>query len=294
MGIGNKVLALCLFQANLMGADAFIPKPSMASSKMALRSSELPEDFQMFPFPSSEPLKRIEGGGTIATYTMPPDAERVQMFFKTDGRPMKAHIQLWLGPLRRTHELFIDVQDGKLTPYRATLKFKKGGQTLKVSTTGSFEYPMWAGVSVPSLERAEQLRINTENIWENALPEQKQVVQGGRVEGGGGAIRVWHIPNNVDSIQLLAWSFYTGKKSFKCHFEVVQGPNNNKQIYDLQCGGGSQPYHSVIETPGEGWIVRMINKKFVEDGKYEAAVVPYKISDAPRMDAPSSKQWWEN
>ena len=44
---------------------------------------------------------------------------------------------------------------------------------------------------------------------------------------------------------------------------------------NLRCGGSTQPWHGIIDTPGPGWVVRCNSKKFLEDGKCEMAVAPY-------------------
>ena len=239
-----------------------------------------PDDIDMFPiYPE---LELIQGGGTVKTYKMPPWAERCQMLFRTTGRPIKAKAELWLGPRRTTHQLHMNVENGDETPIQATLKFKKAAQVLKITTTGSVEFPVLAGVYVPPPPRADELAANTERIWKTALKgSEKKVIQGGIVQDDGnpgpGAYRYWNIPEHVKSVQILAWSIDTGKKSFKADIEVLQGPNTNKQQYFLQCGGGSQPYHGVFQTPGDACIVGIRNKKFLEDGLTQFAVVPYEV-----------------
>lgn len=244
--------------------------------------------FEMFP---EFKVERIPGGDTVRTYQMPIWAERCQYFIKTEGRPLRAEVQLWLGPLRNTHTMQIESVDGALTPYKATLKFKKT-PTLRIITRGH-EFPIEAGVNVPPPARAEALAANTEKLWKAArIPEEKQLIQGGDTDGKNGAYRYWNIPDNVKSVQMLCWSKDTSKKSFKMRIEALQGPNNPKQKIFLQCGGGSQPYHAVLQTPGPGWMVRIQNKKFVEDGLTQVAILPYDEDEDYSPPPPNSGMTW--
>jgi hypothetical protein len=234
-------------------------------------------------------LKRIEGSGTVATYQIPLEADRVQMYFTTNGRPLKAKVELWVGPLRKVHNMEINVEDGSFTPFLATLKFKKVAPVLRVATKDALELPVIAGVDIASPERSAELDAITQKVW-NTSP--KTLIQGGSIEGGIGAVRIFPVADNVESVQVLFWSKDTGKKSLKAKIEVLHGPNNKKQEYDLQCGGGSQPYHAVFQTPGKGTTLRIYNKKYVEDGLVQCVVVPYRyVGDAPVTPPGSSEQW---
>jgi hypothetical protein len=269
---------------------------SSSWSVSVLRATPSGEDPGMFPL--DIPMRRIEGGDSLVTYQMPPGIDRCQMIFKSNGRPLKAKVELWLGPLRRTHFMDIDLEDGDETPFRATLKFKPGPPpVLKVSGNAGFEFPMIAGVAAASPQRGMELAAITEKVWDES---PKTLIQGGAIDGSRGAVRTFPVANNVASVQVLFWSRDTGKKSFKALIEVLQGPNNKKQTYDLQCGGGSQPYHAVFQTPGEGHAIRIYNKKFLEDGLFECVVVPYSYKGGASADGPggsyslpSTKQWWE-
>lgn len=239
-------------------------------------------------FPENMPLHIIQGGDTLRTWKMPPGVERAQYYITTDGRPIKCSVELWLGPIRRTHYMNIDSMDGRKTPFQALLKFKKtdsaGPQLLTIRNTGGFSFPIKVGVMpVMSDEQNDAFNGKTEELWKNGSPA---LVQGGDVAGGGGAIRTFEVDDNVESIQVIVWG-KVSKKSFKCLIEVLQGPNNDKQVYDLQCGGGSQPYTAIIQTPGKGVTLRIRNKKFVEDGLFEFAVVPYKVGSG----APGAGSW---
>jgi hypothetical protein len=296
MKIYSHLLALCVFHANVWETTAFSVKSVKATAAVVLRSSTSEElemfltagtvqgpvksfseaassaDLEMLT-PIFPKLERIEGGGRVKTYEMPRWAERCQMIFATNGRPLTVDVELMLGPIRTTHQLKLNMEDGSLTPYQATLKFKKDTQVLRI-TSRNPNFPLLAGVFVPSPQRSKELEANTKKVWD--MCEQKALLQGGSTSGGGGAKRYWTVPPNVKSVQVLVWSRDTGKKSLKITLEVSEGPDNRKQRIFLQCGGGSQPYHAVVQTPNGGTI-GVQNQKFVEDGLVEVAFVPYEV-----------------
>uniref|UniRef100_A0A7S2NUH6 Uncharacterized protein n=1 Tax=Leptocylindrus danicus TaxID=163516 RepID=A0A7S2NUH6_9STRA len=266
----NNAFALKSTPQNEVDASTWAADLSDTSS-----SSVSSEEEHMNIFPVEPTWETVQGGKTVKTYKMPQWANRAQYFIKTNGRPLDAMAQLWVGPLRNVHTMQINNQNGALTPFKATMSFKKLAPTLKISTSEHLELPITCGVLVPKPENAAKLLANTEKLWKAASPEQKKLIQGGSTMGGGGAIRSWDVPDNVNEVQMMVWSKDVGKKSFRVKIEVLQGPNNRIQSYALQCGGGSQPYHCVIQTPGPGWIVRLQNQKFVEDGLHEFLVMPY-------------------
>ncbi|GAX23503.1 hypothetical protein FisN_14Hh324 [Fistulifera solaris] len=271
MKFTREVFGICVFASYMMGAVAFLiqttPTKTSASPLQAI-------PFELVP---DMPLQRLDGGNTVRTFQMPPGVERCQLYFTTEGRPLKAKVELWCGPLRTTHTMVIDSEDGIKFPFRAVLKFKKmyPPQVVKVSTFDP-EFPMYAGVMPAGKERNKAIAAYTDAVWENSV---KTKVQGGNIKPkGGGAVRTWSFDASVKSVQLVIWSFYVGKKSFNLKVQVLQGPNNTPQEFDLKCGGGSQPYHFICEMPGGGTI-RIVNNKFVEDGLTEVVAVPFEYSD---------------
>jgi hypothetical protein len=218
---------------------------------------------------------RIEGGKTLKTFAMPSHAERVQYILTSpNGRPIKAKVELWIGPNRCVHELIYDCMDGLSYPIKATLQFKKLSPVLKVSTDGNFEFPLECGVFVPSPDESKVVGDITSDMFYSA-PMKDRVQGGSTIDNKGGAIRSFQIDPTWEKTQIMVWSKDVGKKSFKTNIEILQGPNNAKQHLNLRCGGSTQPYHCVIDTPGSGWMIRCNSKKYLEDGLFEIAVAPF-------------------
>jgi hypothetical protein len=195
----------------------------------------------------------------------------------------------WEGPIRLLHMMDINLEDGNQTPFKAMLAFPKGQKALKISTTGSHEFPAIFGAEVPSFQRTKELAAFQQDVWDS---NPKHTMQGTVSEGGLGAVKAFPIPDNVESVQIMWWSKDTGKRATKSKVEVLQGPNSIRQVYDLHCEGSTQPYHAVIETPGTGWTIRMWSKAPLEY-PHEIVVEPYKVSDAGDSILANNRLWWE-
>merc|ERR1719265_2287600 len=160
------------------------------------------------------------------------------------------------------------------------LGFKKLSPVLKISGDSEYEFPVECGVFVPDPEQSEKIGEITTDMFYSA-PMKDKVQGGSTIDGKGGAIRSFDIPPTWEKTQIYVSSKDVGKKSFKTNIEVLQGPNNAKQFLNLRCGGSTQPYHAVIDTPGPGWMIRCNSKKFIEDGLFEIAIAPYgKVLDS--------------
>ena len=164
--------------------------------------------------------------------------------------------------------------NGLTYPLKSTLQFKKLSPVLKVSTDGTFEFPLERGVFVPSPDESKVVGGICEEMFYSA-PMKDRVQGGSTIDNKGGAIRSFNIDPSWEQTQIMVWSKDVGKKSFKSNIEILQGPNNAKQHLNLRCGGSTQPYHTVIDTPGSGWMIRCNSKKYLEDGLFEIAVAPY-------------------
>lgn len=239
-------------------------------------------------FSSDIPMKRIEGGGTVRTWDIPTETERLQYVLETNGRPLKAKVELWEGPVRLLHSMDVNLEDGSQTPYKGMLAFPKGPKALKISTTGSQEFPCTFGAEVPSMERTKQLIAFQNDVWDS---NPKHTMQGTVQEGGLGAVKAFPISDSIESVQIMWWSKDTGKRAAKSKIEVLQGPNSIRQVFDLHCEGTTQPYHAIIETPGPGWTIRMWSKAPMEY-PHEIVVEPHTVADNGGAMG-DDRLWWE-
>ena len=273
---------LPLLRLPRLGDLCFSISPAAVAKPAAVRSSDL---FMQMTAPAgwqqiNEELWegdadiRIEGG------SMP----RRSRYARCGARPV--HDQVALRPSDQGQGGAVDradplrPRDGlrlhgwRRFPIKATLQFKKVRPVLKVSTDSTFEFPLQCGVFVPTPEESARIGETTKAMFYNA-PMKHKVQGGSTIDNKGGAIRTFNVEQSWEKTQLMVWSKDVGKKSFKSNIEILQGPNNAKQFLNLRCGGSTQPFHCVIDTPGPGWMIRCNSKKYLEDGLFEIACAPY-------------------
>ena len=204
-------------------------------------------------------------GGSLRTWTFrSPLVERVQVVLHSSGRPLDADIELWNGPDNTPTKLRVYVENGYVRPVSTVLETPRGPNTIAVRNIGQLEFPFSVDVMTNSLDQP------TSHCVENHAAIQ------------GGALRTYPFDPTVDSVQVL---LQTDGRPLNARIELLQGPNNNKQVIELYTEDGcARPFFCVLETPGSGNVVRVVNTAPIEF-PLQCSVVPHSVSTHPPSDA---------
>eukprot|EP00322_Chrysochromulina_rotalis_P007687 CAMPEP_0115845260 /NCGR_PEP_ID=MMETSP0287-20121206/9262_1 /TAXON_ID=412157 /ORGANISM="Chrysochromulina rotalis, Strain UIO044" /LENGTH=277 /DNA_ID=CAMNT_0003299031 /DNA_START=19 /DNA_END=852 /DNA_ORIENTATION=- len=203
-------------------------------------------------------------GGSLRTWSYrSPNVEQVQVVLSTEGRPLDADIELWHGPDNTPCKMRVYVENGQLRPFSAVIETPRGPNTIAIRNIGQMEFPIAADVIADQCDQPSPECIST-----------SMTVQ-------GGALRTYPFDPSVDSVQVL---LKTDGRPLNARLELLQGPNNNKQVIELYTEDGlDRPFFCILETPGSGNVVRVVNTSPVEF-PMTASVVPDAINqDAGRM-----------
>ena len=193
-------------------------------------------------------------GGSLRTWSYKsPAVEQVQVTLVTEGRPLNADIELWHGPDNTPAKMRVYVENGEIRPFRAVVKTPRAPNTVAIRNIGRLEFPIEATVSA------------TEII----APSAACVADSKTIQGD--ALRTYAFDPIVNRVQVL---LKTDGRPLNARIELLQGPNNNKQVIELYTEDGcDRPFFCVLETPGPGNVVHIVNTAPVEF-PMTAGVVP--------------------
>jgi len=197
-------------------------------------------------------------GGSLRTWSYrSPSVEQVQVVLSTEGRPLDADIELWHGPDNTPCKMRVYVENGQLRPFSAVVETPRGPNTVAIRNIGQIEFPIAANVL------ADNVDMPSPDCASSSMTVQ------------GGALRTYPFDPSVDSVQVL---LRTDGRPLNARIELLQGPNNNKQVIELYTEDGcDRPFFCILETPGSGNVVRIVNTAPVEF-PMTASVVPHSIN----------------
>jgi hypothetical protein len=247
-------------------------RPSERSFTPPMKASDRSKSIAKNIWETSPPI--ILQGGALRTWSETTGSvPRVQVSMMTEGRPLNANVELWHGPDNTPLKMQIYSEDGGLRPFNAVIETPTGQNTIAIRNTGQMEFPLAACVGT-----------EVEDVAQNLAD------MGGLKTIQGGAIHTYPFDHSIASVQIL---LMTGGRPLNARIELLQGPNNDKQVIDIYTEDGMlRPFFAVIDTPGTGNVVRIVNTATVEF-PMTCSVLPYTVEDyTPRNN--DGVRGWDN
>ena len=150
------------------------------------------------------------------------------------------------------------VENGLIRPFSAVIETPRAPNTVAIRNIGQLEFPFAANVYTNDVEEPSPECVDSSYIIQ------------------GGALRTYPFDPFVDSVEVLLRS---DGRPLNARIELLQGPNNNKQVVELYTEDGfDRPFFCILETPESGNVVRIVNTAPVEF-PMSASVVPHTIKN---------------
>jgi len=212
--------------------------------------------------------------------------EAVQVLLKTEGRPLKADIELWQGE-NAPQKISVYSENGDTRPLSAFIATPYEGHTsIAVRNSGEGEFPMKACVEADAQQNGNHLASNgpggygnqlakftLQQLWAKARPKTVQ---------GDGATYVVPLEANIQRVQILITS---EKNPINARIEILEGPNNVKQVMEISTEDGkSRPFFCVLDLPDPVLtnVMRVVNTgplEFPIECRIEPFVIENKAED---------------
>lgn len=215
-------------------------------------------------------------GGSLRTCSLDKTIERVDVILKTEGRPLNANVELWQGPDNTPLKIAVYLEDGNIRPFRAVIDTPNSSNAIAIRNTGEMEFPLSAALD-PDMRKGVD------------SPAQVLSQRGFSRIVQGGAVYTTPFEPAVQSVQVC---LKTDGRPMNARVELLQGPNNNKQVLEIYSEDGKErPFYAIVDTPGTGNVVRIVNTATVEF-PLSAIVEPYIIDRNMNTSDDGSGMTW--
>lgn len=207
-------------------------------------------------------------GNSLRTWSYAnPKVKRVHVLLKTDGRPLVADIELWHGPDSTPHKMKVYAEDGAKYTFSTFVNTPRNPNTIAIRNTGHLEFPIHACVG-PDTGAGDFCLEATKG-------GKSEVIQ-------GGSLRSYTFDYDIDSVAVL---IRTKDRPLSGRIELLQGPNNNKQVLELYTEDGlDRPFIAVVQTPGSGNVVQVVNTAPLEFPMFATVVAYTRSSEMYSVD----------
>jgi hypothetical protein len=174
--------------------------------------------------------------------------DRVQVALTSEGRPVNADVQLWLGPDWTPFSLKAYSEDGKLRPIQTLVGTRNKDAMIEVRNVGEYEFPFYAASNYAQGAMA-------------AVPQEIPAsTPGERVDGG--ALRSFPLDQDTEELEVV---LNTDGRQLNARIELLNAPNNPKQTFEVFTNNGELNSLCVcFATPDAGNTVRIVNLAPVE------------------------------
>ena len=219
-------------------ASAFTTSPRTVTPKTSLSATATEWDLANIGRPV-----RIEGSSREHWEFPDPNQEIVQVGIDSNGRPVESLIELWIGPDWTPMKVKAYTEDGMMRPIQSLIGTRNKAAAIDINNTGPGDFPLNAAAAYagPSMvqQRADLITAN----------------QGRYIEGG--AVHSVNFDATVEQIQVL---LYTDTRQLNAQVELLNGPNNFKQKYEVFTNNGLlNSLYVIFNSPGSGNVVRVTN-----------------------------------
>lgn len=252
---GFFMLATLQGVSALLVGGAKVAGPSSRTTKAAMQLQTLSDWSLEEITPNYDLVQRVYGTSRKTWKFADTSQDRVQVCVTSEGRPVHSEMELWIGPDWTPFSLKAYSEDGYRRPIQTTIGTRNRHATIEVRNVADYEFPFNAAVNYAKGPMAQ--------IHEMIPTASEEQGAGGFVLQGT-AIRSFPISPGCQQFEVV---LKTDGRQLNAKMELLNGPNNRKQTYEVFTNNGVLNSLCVaFNTPSsdEGYTVRIQNLATVE------------------------------